>query len=61
MEIRKEMSEQSETLSKCTSLEIAIDTEVVMGFWFSIGVILASKVVESLVHCAEMLWLTHQM
>ena len=55
MEMRKETSEQPETPSKYTGLGAAIATEVVIGFWFSTGVILTVNVVNVLEHCAEAL------
>ena len=48
MDMMKETSKQPATLSKYTSLGAAIAAELLIGFWFGIGVILAIGVVKSL-------------
>ena len=50
MEMREETSDQLATLSKYTGLGAAIAAELVTGFWFDIGVILAIGVADSLNH-----------
>ena len=35
------------------SLGVAMAAELMIGFWFGIGVILAAKMVHSLEHCIE--------
>ena len=45
------MSELPMTLSKYTGLGAAIAAELMIGFWFGIGVILAVGVVDSLNYC----------
>ena len=53
METRKEMSEQP--ARKYAGLGAAIAAELIIGFWFSIGVILAFGVVDSLTYCIGVL------
>ena len=48
MGLRKETSEQPTTLSKYAGLGAAMATELMIGFWSGIGVILAVGVVDSL-------------
>ena len=59
IELRKEMSEKSATenasLSKYTGVGAAITAELMIGFWFGIGVILAVGVVDSLNYCVGVL------
>ena len=58
-ELRKEMSEQPATgnapLSKYTGLGAAITAELMIGFWFGIGVILAVGVADGLNYCIRSL------
>ena len=51
MEMRKETSEWLMTLSKYADLGVAMAPELMIGFWFGIGVILAIGVVDSLNYC----------
>ena len=46
----KDLMSEWLTLSKYTGLGVAIATELMIGFWFSIGVMLAIGVVDSLNH-----------
>ena len=50
-ELRKEMSGKPATPSKYAGLGAALTTELMIGFWFSIGVILATGVADSLNYC----------
>ena len=50
-DLKKETSELTATPSKYAGLGPAIAAEVMIGFWFGIGVILAVGVVDSLNHC----------
>ena len=54
-ELRKEMSEQparwNASLSKYTDLGAAIAAELMIGFWFGVGVILAVGVADGLNYC----------
>ena len=52
-ELRKEMNELPTTRSKYTGLEAATAAKLMLGFWFSIGVILAVGVVDSLNYLFE--------
>ena len=49
--------EQVETtnkkLSKYEGLAAAMAAELIIGFWFGIGVVLAVKMVQSLEYCTE--------
>ena len=47
------MSKNSSTLSKYEGLAAAMAAELMIGFWFGIGVILAVKTVQSLEYCIE--------
>ena len=47
------MSEQQTTLSKYEGLRASMAAELVTGFWFGIGVILAIRMVNSLDYCIE--------
>ena len=51
METWKRTSEWLATQTKYTGLGAAMAAELMIGFWFSIGVILAIGVVDSLNHC----------
>ena len=51
MNLRKEMSEWLTTPSKYEGLGAAMAGELMIGFWFGIGVILAVGVVDGLNHC----------
>ena len=51
IEMRKEMSEWLTTPSKYTGLGAAMEAELMIGFLFGIGVILAVGVVDSLNYC----------
>ena len=42
-----------ETMIKESSLGAAMASELMIGFWFGIGVILAAKMVHSLEYCIE--------
>ena len=48
-------SEQPSTLSKYEGLGAAMAAELMIGFWFGIGVILAIRMVNSLDYCVEAL------
>ena len=48
-----EMTEKPTILSKSKGLGAAIAAEIMIGFWFGIGVILAVKMVHSLEDCIE--------
>ena len=52
-ELRKEMSELTMTPSKYTGFGAAIAAELMIGFWFGIGVILAVGVVDGLNYFVE--------
>ena len=51
MNLRKETSEWLATPSRYTGLGAAMAAELMIGFWFGIGVILAVGVVDSLNYC----------
>ena len=53
MEMTDLTSKQLANPSKYTGFGAAIATELMIGFWFGIGVILAVGVVDSLNHCIE--------
>ena len=57
METTDMMSEEPATWnaspSKYTGLGAAIASEIMIGFWFGIGVILAIRIVDSLDYCIE--------
>ena len=55
MEVRKETSERLATPSKYTGLGAAMGAELIIGFWFGIGVILAVGVVDGLNYCVGVL------
>ena len=55
METTNLMNEQPATLSKYTGLGAAIAVELMIGFWFGIGVILVVGVMDSLNHCVDTL------
>ena len=50
-----ETIDQSTTLSKYKGLGAAMAAELMIGFWFGIGAILAAKMVYSLKYCIEKL------
>ena len=47
------IDQTTETPSKYEGLGAAMAAELMIGFWFGIGAILAAKVVYSLEHCIE--------
>ena len=49
------MTEKSRAPGKYEGLEAAMAAELMIGFWFAIGVILAVKMVHSLEYCIEKL------
>ena len=51
IDLRKEISEWLTTLSKYAGLGAAMAAELMIGFWFGIGVILAVGLVDGLNHC----------
>ena len=51
MDLRKETNEHLATSRKYTGLGAAMATELIIAFWFGIGVILAVGVVDSWNHC----------
>ena len=53
METTDLMSEQPTTSSKYAGLGASMATELVIGFWFGIGAILAITMVNSLDYCIE--------
>ena len=53
MEEQVETIDQTTTLSKFEGLGAAMAAELMIGFWFGIGVILAAKMVHSLEYCIE--------
>ena len=55
METTDLTSEQSTTPSKYEGLGPAMAAELMIGFWFGIGVILAIRMVNSLDYCVEAL------
>ena len=55
MDLRKEISEQPTTLSKYAGHGAAMAAELMIGFWFGVGVILAVRVVNNLNHCTGVL------
>ena len=48
--MRKEMSERPATLSKYAGLGAAINAQLMIGFWFGIGVIFPVGVADGLNH-----------
>ena len=50
-DLRKETSEWPTTPSKYAGLGAAMAAELMIGFWFGVGVILAVGVVHSLNYC----------
>ena len=48
-------SEQPETPGKYEGLGAAMAAELIIGFWFGTGVILAIRIVDNLDYCIEML------
>ena len=48
MEMTDLMSERPATPSTCESLGAAVAAKLMIGFWFGIGVILATRTVNSL-------------
>ena len=50
-----ETIDQTTTPSKYEGLKAAMAAELMVGFWFGIGVILAAKMVHSLEYCVEAL------
>ena len=56
-QVEQKMSKNSSTLSKLGAaydgLIAAMAAELMIGFWFGIGVILAVKMVQSLEYCIE--------
>ena len=46
-------TEKPTTLSKYEGLGVAMAAELMIGFWFGTGVILAAKMVHSLEYCIE--------
>ena len=55
METTNLTSEQLATLTKYEDLKSAMVAELMISFWFGIGVILAVKMVNSLDYCVEVL------
>ena len=55
MDLRKETSELITTTSKYAGLGAAMAVELMICFWFGIGVILAVGAVDSLNYCVGML------
>ena len=53
MEMTDLMREQPKTPSKYEGLGATIAAELMIGFWFGIGVILAVKVLNHLDYCIE--------
>ena len=53
MEMTDLTSEQLKTQSKYVGLEAAMAVELIIGFWFGIGVILAIRIVDSLEYCIK--------
>ena len=53
MEMTDLTSEQLATLSKYKGLGAAMAAELMIGFWFEIGIILAVKMVNGLDYCTE--------
>ena len=49
----KEQETTNEKLSKYEGLRAAMAAELMIGFWFGIGAILAVKTVQSLKYCIE--------
>ena len=49
-DLRKKTNKRPAILSKYAGLGAAIASELMIGFWFSVGVILAIGVVDSLSH-----------
>ena len=46
-------NEKPANLSKYKGLGSAVAAELMIGFWFGIGVILAIRIVDNLDHCIE--------
>ena len=44
---------ETTTLSKYKGLGVAMAAELMIGFWFGIGVILAAKMLHNLEYCIE--------
>ena len=55
MDLRKKISEQLKTPSKHAALRAAMAANLMIGFWFSNGVILAVGLVDTLNHCIRAL------
>ena len=53
METIDQTTEKPTTLSKYEGLGAAMAAELMIGFWFGTGVILAAKMVHSLEYCIE--------
>ena len=51
--MEQKMSKNSSTSSKYEGLIAAMAAELMIGFWFGIGVMLAVKMVQSLEYCIE--------
>ena len=49
----KKMETTNKKLSKYKGLKAAMAAELMIGFWFGIGVVLAVKMVQSLEYCIE--------
>ena len=47
------MEEQEETINLTTKKPMSLGAELMIGFWFGIGAILAVKMVHSLEYCIE--------
>ena len=55
MEMTDLTSKQPATPSKYERLGSAMAAELIIGFWFGIGVILAVRIVDNLDHCVDVL------
>ena len=53
LETRKETRKQPASQSKYVGLGTAMAAEIMIGFWFGIGVILAVWILDSMDHCVE--------
>ena len=53
METIDQTTEKPTTLSKYEGLGAAMAAEIMIGFWFGIGVILAAEMVYSLEYCID--------
>ena len=53
MEVTDLTRKQPATLSKYAGLGAAMTAELMIGFWFSVGVMLAVKMVNGLDYCIE--------